>query len=126
MWNLELHGTLRVRTLDTYVGRHVITLEQRVRIDPNQLRSDIELEQGSPRLRQYEMTVWFIRDERAGTTVVEQRLAQEILTDAPWFARWIADRRVRQSVERALENQERAIRQVIADNRDKRWLLLER
>jgi hypothetical protein len=126
MCKLELHGTLQVRSLDPYVGRHVITLRQTVKIDPDQLRSDIELERGSPRLREYEMTVWFVRDQAAGTTVVRQSLTQEILTDAPWFAHWIADRRVHGSVERALENQERAIREVIAENRDKRWLLLGR
>jgi hypothetical protein len=72
------------------------------------------------------MTVWFVRDEAAGATVVRQSLTQEILTDAPWFAHWIADRRVRHSVARALENQERAIREVVAEHRDKRWLLLGR
>jgi hypothetical protein len=43
-------------------------------------------------------------------------LTQEILTDAPWFAHGIADRRVLASVEKTLENQEAAIRKVIADN----------
>jgi hypothetical protein len=41
-----------------------------------------------------------------------------ILTDAPWFAHGIADRRVRQSAERTLANQERAIRKLIQENID--------
>jgi hypothetical protein len=48
--------------------------------------------------------------------VVDLALTQEILTDAPWFAHGIADRRVLASVERTLANQETAIRKVIAEN----------
>jgi hypothetical protein len=46
------------------------------------------------------------------------QLAQRILTDAPWFAHGIADRRVRASVEQTLANQEAAIRKLVADNID--------
>jgi len=56
-------------------------------------------------------------------TRVTLKLTQEINTDAPWFAHGIADRRVRASVEQTLANQEDAIRQLIADNREKKWLL---
>jgi hypothetical protein len=72
----------------------------------------------------YEMTVWFFREKPGEKTRVEQRLSQTILTEAPWFGRWVADRRVRASAERALANQERAIRTVIEENRDQKWLLL--
>jgi hypothetical protein len=123
-WNLELRGTLRVRTLDPYVGRDEVVLAQEVKIDPNQVHSDIALTQGSERLLDYEMTVWFFREVESGQTRVQQRLKQEILTDAPWFAHWVADRRVRASAERALANQEQAIRSVIEDNRKARSLLL--
>jgi hypothetical protein len=123
-WNLELHGTLKVRTLDPYVGQNEVMLAQEVKIDRDQLHSDIELTEGSKRLLGYEMTVWFFREQPGDKTRVEQRLSQTILTDAPWFAHGIADRRVRASAERALANQERAIRAVIDENRDQRWLLL--
>ena len=68
------------------------------------------------------MTTSFTR-EADGTTRIGQRLTQKILTDTPWFAHVIADRRVHASATRALVNQERAIRKVIEDNLDKRWLL---
>ena len=122
-WKLELHGTLKVRTLDEYVGQNDITLRQEVEIEPDQLHSNVELIEGSGRLLDYQMTTWFMRDEAGNKTRVVQRLKQEILTDTPWFAHSIADRRVRASVERALTNQQRAIRKVIEDNLDKRWLL---
>jgi hypothetical protein len=125
-WKLALHGTLKVRTLDEYVGQNDVTLRQDVEIEPDQLHSDIELTEGSARLLDYQMTTRFMRDDAGKKTRVVQRLKQEILTDAPWFAHAIADRRVRTSTERALMNQERAIRQVIEDNLDKRWLLLQR
>lgn len=125
-WKLELHGTLKVRTLDEYVGQNDVTLRQDVKIDPDQLHSDITLTEGSPRLLDYQMTTWFLREEDSDKTRIVQRLKQEILTDAPWFAHSIADRRVRASVTRALVNQERAIRDVIADNLEKRRLLLLR
>jgi hypothetical protein len=122
-WRLELHGNLKLRTLDDYIGRNEILLQQEVKIDPDQLHSDVELKEGSKRLLDYAMTTWFTRDEHTATTRVLQRLKQKILTDAPWFGHWVADRRVRRSAERALVNQEQAIRKVIEDNRDKRWLL---
>jgi len=56
-------------------------------------------------------------------TRVTLKLTQEINTDAPWFAHRIADRRVRASVEQTLANQEDAMRQLIDENRDKKWLL---
>jgi hypothetical protein len=121
-WRLQLHGTLRVRTQDAYIGQHEIALSQQVQIDPDQLRSDVELREPSERLLQYEMMTWFLRDPQSGKTIVRQRLTQEILTEAPWFAHAIADRRVRASIERALENQERAIRQIVDENRDRRWV----
>jgi hypothetical protein len=122
-WKLELQGTLKVRTLGEYVGRNEVTLRQEIKIDPDQLVSDVKLTEGSKRLLDYQMTTSFMRDEAGNKTRVVQRLKQEILTDTPWFAHWIADRRVRASTQLALTNQQRAIRKVIEDNLDKRWLL---
>lgn len=124
-WRLELHGTLKLRTLDDYVGQNDIVLRQVVKIDPDQLRSEVELIEGTARLLDYRMTTWFVRADGDKTRVV-QRLRQRILTDAPWFAHPIADRRVRASATRALANQERAIRQVITDNLDNRRLQRKR
>lgn len=121
-WKLELHGTLKVRTLGSYVGQHVVTLSQVVDIEPDKLDSEVTLVKGSERLLNYEMSTVFSRTAD-GTTRVEQSLTQKILTDAPWFAHLIADRRVHASAARALANQEEAIRKVIAENRDRRWLL---
>ncbi len=123
-WQLGLEGTLQVRTKDPYVGEQEITLRQTVHIDPDQILSDVTLTKPSLRLRQYAMVTHFQR-QADGKTLVHQQLTQEILTDAPWFAHGIADRRVYASAEQALENQEAAIRQIVAENRDQRWLLLE-
>jgi hypothetical protein len=62
------------------------------------------------------MQTRFHRDERTGKTSVDLELTQQILTDAPWFAHGIADRRVRESAETTLANQESALRTLIADN----------
>ena len=91
-WNLELHGTLVVRTHDPYIGIHEIELNQEVKIDRDQVYSDVELERPTERLKQYEMMTSFTRTA-SGTTHVRQRLKQEIVTDAPWFAHFIADRK---------------------------------
>lgn len=119
-WELKLHGTLKVRTLDDYVGQNVVTLKQDVEIVPDYLQSDTELLEGSERLLGYAMTTRLEREE--AHTRVELKLTQEIKTTAPWFAHGIADRRVRASAERTLANQEVAMRKLIADNRDKNWL----
>lgn len=124
-WRLDLRGDLTLRTLDDYIGKNEIKLSQDVKIDSDQLHSEVALKEGSPRLLDYGMTTWFVREASDGTTRVVQRLKQQILTDAPWFAHWVADRHVRKSAERSLVNQEQAIRKVIDDNRDNRRLLLQ-
>jgi hypothetical protein len=115
-WRIELHGTLKVLTKDDYIGEHEITLDQHVVITPDSLVSEVHLKEPTARLKKYDMTTKFGRDPQTGNTIVDLALTQEILTNAPWFAHGIADRRVLASVERTLANQETAIRKVIADN----------
>lgn len=115
-WRIELNGKLKVLTTDDYIGEHEITLDQHVVITPDSLVSEVRLQEPTARLKKYDMTTSFKRDPQTGNTIVELALTQEILTDAPWFAHGIADRRVLASVERTLANQEEAIRKVIAEN----------
>jgi hypothetical protein len=115
-WRLELHGTLTVLTKDDYIGEHEIMLDQHVVITPDSLVSEVHLKEPTARLKKYDMTTSFKRNSQGGDTEVDLALTQEILTDAPWFAHGIADRRVLASVEKTLANQEAAIRKVIADN----------
>lgn len=115
-WRIELHGTLKVLTKDDYIGEHEITLDQHVVITSDSLVSEVHLKEPTARLKKYDMTTKFGRDPQTDNTVVDLSLTQEILTDAPWFAHGIADRRVLASVERTLANQETAIQKVIADN----------
>ncbi|HEX6962789.1 MAG TPA: hypothetical protein VF175_13040 [Lacipirellula sp.] len=117
-WRLELHGTLHVRTKDEYIGEHVIGLLQDVEITPDFLHSATHLNEPAERLKEYDMKTHFDRDPETGNTKVSLELTQVILTDAPWFAHGIADRRVKDSAERTLANQEAAIRKLVADNID--------
>jgi hypothetical protein len=116
-WHIQLHGTLRVRTKDPYVGQQDIALSQDVEIKPDFLHSKVHLTEPAERLRQYDMQTNFDRDEKTGKAQVSLELTQQILTDAPWFAHGIADRRVLASAEKTLENQESAIRQLIDENK---------
>ncbi len=125
-WRLEFQGKLKVRSRDEYVGKPIVTLTQTVKITPDEVLSQTDMDEGSERLLEYIMTTRFARDEKEKNTLVELRLTQEILTSAPWFAHWIADNRVHASAARALANQQRAILKLIAENRDKNWLLLGR
>ena len=123
-WKLELHGTLRVRTKDEYVGQQVVSLAQDVVIEPDFLDSKTKLTEPSERLKDYAMTTRFERvpttpETDKPTSKIDLSLTQEILTSAPWWAHRIADRRVRASAERTLANQEAAIRKLIAENKDK-------
>jgi len=119
-WKIVLDGTLQVRTLDEYVGKNVVTLEQHVEIVPDHLQSDTNLLEGSERLLGYEMMTRLEREE--DHTLVTLKLMQEIKTHAPWFAHGIADRRVRESVELTLANQETAMRKLIEENSDQAGL----
>ena len=116
-WELKLAGTLKVRTLDEYVGQNVVTLKQTVEIQPDFIHSDTNLLTGSERLLGYAMMTRLEREE--DHTRVKLKLTQEIKTDAPWFAHGIAERRVLAAVEITLANQETAMRQLIENNRDK-------
>jgi hypothetical protein len=106
-----------VLTQDDYVGEQEIELAQGVEIERDFLHSEVDLAKPAERLRDYRMTTHLERDA-SGKTSVQLKLSQRILTDAPWFAHGIADRRVRASVERTLANQEAAIRQLVAENID--------
>lgn len=119
-WELKLHGILKVRTLDDYVGHEVVTLQQNVEIDPNLINSETQLIKGSPRLLGYTMST---RLEREGDhTLVKLELTQAIKTHAPWFAHAIANDRVRASAASSLEKQEAAMIKLIDENKDKDWL----
>ncbi len=125
-WQLRLHGTLMVRTLDPYIrngedGNSIVTLDQSVEIMPDHLQSDTKLIESSGRLLGYAMTTRLEREKEQ--TRVTLKLTQKINTDAPWFAHRIADRRVLASAGQTLANQEDAMRQLIEENRDKKWLL---
>jgi hypothetical protein len=117
-WRLELHGTLHVRTKDEYIGEHTIGLQQDVEITPDFLHSQTHLNEPAERLKEYDMKTHFDRDSETGDTNVSLELTQVILTDAPWFAHGIADRRVKDSAEKTLANQETAIRRLVAENID--------
>jgi hypothetical protein len=114
-WRLELHGVLQVTTRDDYVGEQDIDLAQDVEITPEKLHSQVKLTKPAERLRDYQMTTHFDRDAADNGTRVELVLTQKILTNAPWFAHGIADRRVKASVERTLANQEAAIRKLVEE-----------
>lgn len=119
-WQLNLEGILKVRTLDDYVGREVVTLQQNVEINPDFIDSRTRLIEGSARLLDYGMTT---RLEREGDhTRVTLELMQVIKTHAPWFAHKIADDRVRASAENAIRRQEVAMIKLIDDNKDQRLL----
>jgi len=122
-WRLELHGTLKVQSLDPYVGKPLVDLTQDVRISGDEVFSKTDMIEPSDRLLEYKMTTHFQRDEQEKNTLVELTLTQEILTTAPWFAHRIADRRVYASAHRALENQKTAIIKLIDENRDKSGFL---
>lgn len=117
-FHLELFGELTVRSRDEYIGQPLVKLKQHVTIEVDFLNSAVNLAEPTERLRGYRMTTRFERAPNDAGSRITLELTQQILTDAPWFAHGIADRRVRASAERALENQERAIRQLIAANRD--------
>jgi hypothetical protein len=117
-WRIELHGALKVRTLDDYVGRLEIELEQDVEIEPDFLHSEVTLEKPKGRLEGYHMVTRFSRDESTGMSRIDLTLTQRILTRAPWFAHRVADRRVFESADRTLTRQETAIRKLIAENID--------
>lgn len=116
-WKIDLHGKLQVRTLDDYVGHEVVTLHQDVIIEPDQIKSDTKLIEGSERLLDYAMTTQLKREE--DHTRINLSLTQKIKTHAPWFAHGIANRRVKASAANSLEKQEAAMIKHIDENQDK-------
>lgn len=119
-WKLELVGDLKVRTLDDYIGKEVVTLKQTVEITPDLINSVSDLVKGSERLLGYKMIT---RQEREGDhTRITLTLTQKIKTHAPWFAHGIADRRVYESAMNSVKKQEAAMIKLIDENKDQSWL----
>jgi hypothetical protein len=119
-WKLELKGDLKVRTLDDYVGREVVTLKQNVEITPDLINSVSDMVEGSERLLGYKMVTRQEREE--DHTRITLTLTQKIKTHAPWFAHGIADRRVYESALRSVEKQKAAMIKLIDENKDQAWL----
>ena len=119
-WKLQLKGILKVRTLDEYVGREVVTLEQNVEITPDFINSVSDMIEGSERLLGYQLTTRMSREE--DHTRIDLKLTQKIKTHAPWFAHGIANRRVKESAARSIEKQEGAMIELIEANKDQTWL----
>ncbi len=117
--NLELRAKLKVQSLDDYIGRPIVHLNQVVSITGDEIDSNIKLAEPTERLLQYHLVTRYVPGEDPSETRVEMRLTQEILTTAPWFAHRIADNRVYASAEATLEHQAEAIRQLISENQDK-------
>ncbi len=120
-WEFKLKGILKVRTLDDYVGREVVSLRQDVHVTPDLINSKTNLIEGSERLLDYAMTTRLEREENH--TRVTLSLMQKIKTHAPWFAHGIANRRVRASAANSVEKQQAAMIKLIEDNKDQTWLL---
>ncbi|MEQ8211935.1 MAG: hypothetical protein RH917_19210 [Lacipirellulaceae bacterium] len=120
-WQIDLTGELQVRTTDEYIGKNEIKLQQVVKIDPDEIDSQVRLKKPGEKLLDYQMTTNLQRDEQQ--TKVTLKLTQKIKTEAPWWAHSIADRRVKASAAKTLENQEAAMRELIDENSDDVGLL---
>jgi hypothetical protein len=121
-WNVQAKAALEVQTVDEeYVGSHLITLTQDVDIQRDYLNSAILLDQGSPRLRDYENITRFT--PHGTQTKVETSLTLGILVTAPNFARGYAAGRVLANADRKVASQVKAIRNVVSAHKDKPLLL---
>ena len=123
-WKLDLNGKLKVRSRDDYVGRPVVTLTQVVQINREEVHSTVDLDERSERLWDYEMVTHFAR----GDTEHQTRVGSGVDAGDPdhgALVRPLHRRPPRASLGRPRwPTRSAAIRQLIADNRDKRWLLL--
>ncbi len=105
---LELHGSLKVQSMDEYIGKPIVHLTQTTWISLDTVHSQAKLAEPAERLLDYELTTEFTRNP-GGNTLVSLALTQQVMTKAPRFARKIADRRVLESAQSALQNQKDAI-----------------
>lgn len=110
-WQIDLTGELQVRTTDEYIGKNEIKLQQVVKIIPDEIDSQVRLKKPGEKLLDYQMSTNLGRDEKQ--TKVTLMLTQKIKTEAPWWAHSVADRRVKASAAKTLENQEAAMRELI-------------
>lgn len=115
-WNVGGQGTLTVKTTDPYVGEHEITLNQDVNIRVDQLRVSNRLTEPVSKLRKYD-TVMEAIDNR-GTSEFRATLTLEVTTTVTPLFRRIAKRRVYEAAEKALRQQEQAIRNIVEEHKD--------
>jgi len=113
-FRIDLTGELQVRTTDEYIGKNEVKLQQVVKITPDEIDSQVRLKKPGEKLLDYQMGTTLARDDQQ--TKVTLKLTQKIKTEAPWWAHSIADGRVHDSAAKTLENQERAMRELIDQN----------
>jgi hypothetical protein len=120
---VQAQARMQLQTVDEeYVGSHLITLKQEVKVQSDSLHSTIQLEKSAERLHDYKNSTRFSPD---GTrTKVETSITLEIVVTAPNFAHRYAAGRVLASAQRKVASQIAAIRQVIETNKEKSLMSL--
>jgi hypothetical protein len=125
-WHIEGDGQLTVQANDAYLGQHAMTLNQRLDITAERLHVTNQLN-GQSRHANQAITAYrsamTLSPGAQGQASFETSLTIEVTTRAGLFTRGMVAQGIRDAAGRSLEQQEAAVRAVVAEQ-DGKWLVL--
>ena len=121
-WQLDGTGELVVQINDAYLGQHDITLQQSVDIAPTRLHSTNTTDGPQGPVQKYESEFTLVESEN-GKAKFDLSLNLEIQTTANLLTRSRVESEIKAAAARSLEKQEKAIREVVDEQKDKLLIL---
>ena len=121
-WHVSGKGQLSIEINDAYLGEQSIKLDQTVDVRPNRLYSTNKLVEPSKSIHEYDSTLELTpnADENG---VVDTTLKITVHTTANLLTRSYVEKEIKAAAGRSLDQQEKAIRELIAEQRDKLLIL---
>ena len=116
-WHVDGNGQLDVVVNDSYLGAINLTLDQKIDIRPDQLEAESKLGKSSGSITKYDSRIELTPDEQNKANF-KTSLSLTITTKANFFTRSMVRRNIEAAAKNALQNQERAFREVVADKKD--------
>jgi hypothetical protein len=121
-WQVKSEGELVVETTHYWLGKHEITLEQRVQITPQRLQVSSQLNEPKGPIRKYQSTLLLTPDGN-GDAHFDTSLQLRIETSSNWLTSAIVKSEIRQAAKKSLQNQEQAIREIVNEYSDDLFIL---
>lgn len=121
-WHVDGEGKLEIVIEDRFIGQNRITLNQKIDITRQRLHVTNVIDQPSKSIRNYDSALT-LTPTGAGNAQFDLQLNLELEMEASWFLKQIVKDRGQAVAKNSLQRQEEAIREVVAEQADKIFIL---